>query len=475
MQAAFTAAEDGVLLITKPTTSYRVGPITVPSNIKIIVHPGTTIQANAGLGATDCLMVLDDVSNVEIYGYDTLFSISGTYTGETRHAFRIRGSSNIFLYGMQANSTGGDGFYIGVTATTKYCENVRLVDVTSDGSWRNGLSIISGKHIHVINPQFKNTDGISPEAGIDIEPNYDTEFLEDIRIINPYTESNTGVGINVTGKNLGASGSIDVIVENHRDVGSETAFFCNDGISGQDGRIKNVNAVYIDSVKMGIIVRDWPNDAAEVIIDTPYIENPNTAGSASVHLGNGINIYNMADDSAGTLGNVKILNPIIKDTGGSPKMTCGIYVKDFENGDANTSKIQIINPIELAGHTTVPIFFCGAGTVLDNDRLASLDHTANDTIEMSECYSVHTNSGAGGAITLTLDDDIVAGHPDITFVVKAAQNLIIDPEANSSIRPLNTSNGQYIVSNEIGARITLRRISSTIWYVLNSVGTWTNE
>ena len=69
-------------------------------------------------------------------------------------------------------------------------QNVRFNKCVCDNNRRNGMTIESGRGIFVTNSSFINTNGVSPEAGIDIEPYYGNQFLRDVFIDNCYFNKN---------------------------------------------------------------------------------------------------------------------------------------------------------------------------------------------------------------------------------------------------------------------------------------------
>jgi hypothetical protein len=103
-------------------------------------------------------------------------------------------------------------------------------------------------------------------------------------------------------------------------------------------------------------------------------------------------------------------------------------------------------------------------------------HTANDTLKVGEIGTIHTNEGAAGAITLTLPAATVGLHYD--FVVKAAQELRIDPNGTETISlPTGAQQaaGKYIGADAIGEFIRIACVKAGEWTTLGSIGTWTAE
>jgi hypothetical protein len=88
----------------------------------------------------------------------------------------------------------GDGFYVAGA------EDVRLCAVTADANRRQGLSIIAVDGLLVLNSVFANTHGTRPGAGIDFEPNEESQTIANVRVEGSKFLNNEGAGILVAGK-----------------------------------------------------------------------------------------------------------------------------------------------------------------------------------------------------------------------------------------------------------------------------------
>lgn len=76
-----------------------------------------------------------------------------------------------------------------------YRNEVHLKNSKFDNNRRNGIVIESGKGISVSKCVIINTNGISPEAGIDIEPYFGNNFLKDVVVERCYSSNNRQGGI----------------------------------------------------------------------------------------------------------------------------------------------------------------------------------------------------------------------------------------------------------------------------------------
>lgn len=104
-------------------------------------------------------------------------------------------------------------------------------------------------------------------------------------------------------------------------------------------------------------------------------------------------------------------------------------------------------------------------------------HTADDTLTAAESGSVHTNTGAAGAIALTLPAATVGLR--FRFYVGAAQELRINPDGTETISLPSTgvagAAGKYLTANAVGETVELACCQAGTWAVFGFTGTWTAE
>ena len=121
-------------------------------------------------------------------------------------------SDTVSVRGVHIAETGGDGVYLALV------RSVELRDVTTDGAYRNGLSIISARQLLVIGCRFLNTSGTPPEAGIDIEPNHvkpgrQPERLDRIVLRDFEARHNRGAGLSFSTSKLTAADALNITVD----------------------------------------------------------------------------------------------------------------------------------------------------------------------------------------------------------------------------------------------------------------------
>jgi hypothetical protein len=183
----------GVPQVVVPLGEYVLTePLSIPSGMTILCAEGTTFVAAEGAfkGTHDCLIDMIGTANTTIIGcaFKMRRDDYGVYAfpkpdyepSESRHAINILGAKNIRLTNIRADFSGGDGIFIGSTGPSSArvpSENIFIKDSVTDSNLRQGISIVSAKGVLIEDCVFSNTKGSSPQAGIDIEPEY-RDFVE---------------------------------------------------------------------------------------------------------------------------------------------------------------------------------------------------------------------------------------------------------------------------------------------------------
>jgi len=123
----------------------------------------------------------------------------------------------------------------------------------------------------------------------------------------------------------------------------------------------------------------------------------------------------------------------------------------------------------------------GDGAVLEvlrqNEPGGNITHHAGDaTLTRSQRNSVHTNLGAGAAVTLTLPQDAVAGDR-FYFNAMAAQELRVDPGAAGAIyiSGAKQTDNKYVSFDDEAEHLTLTADGNGDWVAGPSTGTFTVE
>ncbi|MBD2768005.1 right-handed parallel beta-helix repeat-containing protein [Hymenobacter sp. BT664] len=208
-------------IVVKNTGSpWIVQPITIfnKSNKTIIFDYGVTLKAKSGAFADTyaTLLKLNTCANFKIIGYGATFEMikSEYLDGEFRHAIDLTDCNNISISGLLVKDSGGDGLILmGWEGGQYFCNNVRITDCVFDNNKRQGCSIISAKNVFIENCTFSNTKGTPPGSGIDIEPDSEDEFVENIQIRKCKFTNNFGPGLSFGFYKLTSASRISVSVD----------------------------------------------------------------------------------------------------------------------------------------------------------------------------------------------------------------------------------------------------------------------
>ena len=213
----------GLVLVPAMGSPWVTDPLLVRSHTTIVLQEGAEIVSRRGAFQRndDSLLKLKDVQDVTIQGYGArLLMRKSDYRrqpyekSEWRHAIELYGCSDIRILGLRADSSGGDGVYLGSGDTQNYNRNVLLKDLVLSDHFRQAISVISAEDLRIENVEMAFTEGTPPSAGIDFEPNYPDERITRCVLSRCVIRSNRGAGISVVlGKMDATSRDVDIRVE----------------------------------------------------------------------------------------------------------------------------------------------------------------------------------------------------------------------------------------------------------------------
>lgn len=191
-----------ILINEKGLTLRSNSVVYFPENAKIILKTNNFGQYE--------ILRIHDVDNVKVYFPNIVgdrYSHMGT-TGEWGMGISIRGTNNVLIYGAKVEKCWGDGIYLGISPVTNSVinNNVLIKKSIVDDNRRNGMSIISAQNSIFENFIASNTFGTAPNAGIDIEPDANTDIIKNLTFNNILAFNNDVHGFlfvlsNLYGKN----------------------------------------------------------------------------------------------------------------------------------------------------------------------------------------------------------------------------------------------------------------------------------
>lgn len=208
LQAAINSGVK-TLIIDKQKSEWITCPLRCVSNQEIILEEGTVVLAKKGefKGTGDSLFSISRCENVVIRGEKqdggksavlrmrkADYHTDAYVQAEWRHGLNIKSSNHILVQDLTIEFTGGDGIYLGVSQKGVPCRNVVIRRVDCNENNRQGISVISAENLLIEDVVMRNTNGTAPEAGIDFEPNNDSEVLKNCVMRNCVCEQNAGDG-----------------------------------------------------------------------------------------------------------------------------------------------------------------------------------------------------------------------------------------------------------------------------------------
>jgi len=334
-----------------PAGTYNVRPLYIPANSSVVLDAGAVIQATAGYGENDHLLNISDVQNVSISGTpgQSIFRMrKAEYTsGEFRHCLAIEGATNVTIGGIQCNDSGGDGAYIG-EGRQGYSANIKILNSGFDNNRRQGLSLISGRDIVITNCTFSNTSGTAPSAGIDIEPNQTSDFLQDIVIDHSSSTGNEGSGLVFGIQRLNASSPpISIKVSNFKsERNEESGFYATNEQEGATysapGSILITDSSSNFDRKYGAIASYWEAGGASLTFQGLTVLNAN---GWKKNIDNAAITVKRGGGAVHPMGNVHFLGTSIVDTLGN----LGVYFTVYDWSNIGITQFQFLNSRQLEG------------------------------------------------------------------------------------------------------------------------------
>lgn len=260
------------------------------SNKTLIIADSVVIEAKSD-AFTDThafLFTIEEKSNIHIIGDNATFrmKIDEYLDGEWRHCISICSCDSVYIEGVYLERSGGDKIYLGITSSGNTNNNITIKNVTCNGNARQGISIISGKHILIDGCSLKNTgqynsSGLAssgPFAGIDFEPNNADEMLQDIIVRNCTFENNRRRSVLFAFSNFDdSSDSVSISLENNTITSDDQngIFFAELTSAKLQGQVKITHTTVSNTHENGLIFRNWRAGNLDVIITDCNIDASN--------------------------------------------------------------------------------------------------------------------------------------------------------------------------------------------------------
>jgi len=471
------ALDSGAGIVTIKKGTYMIDAVTklvVPSNIKLVFEEGAILKAITNSSGSYAILFIAG-TNVTVDGAH-LIGERLTHTGVTGEAgFGITTSgSNIKILNGVFEECWGDGVYIGNGAHDVFVSNCEFKH-----NRRMGLTITNAWRVWVKDCYAYNSVGTAPQSGFAIEPDVNTDTIDDITFENCVTDSCTGgfgfyCNLNTF---TGADKNINIKYIKCKDKLSATGLnIANVKTSANilNGQILVDSFVSDSSVQAGIQVFNYQAVRTPLLrILNPTIINTNT-GANTITYGAAINVDRGPSADVAPMGNMIIEGAASIDTRVTKLTRATIFATDAQSIDFQDAIFK--DPIRVDSDSLTPVVTFYNWKVRDANRILTyLNATQFNYTVGTYGISFLNNLGSVVAITpYTLNQTVNIDCP-MTFRNDESVGLRITPPIGCKILPLSTVAGKYIQTTVIGASVTIRRFSSTIYYIENLYGTWTVE
>ncbi|MFM0630087.1 hypothetical protein [Paraburkholderia xenovorans] len=279
LQKAVDSSVGKTLVITGPCRIDAQG-LHMRNNSRVRFAPGASLkllphdtQNYEVIRIWDVRHVL--LENPRVDGSKELNTVTG---GEWGMGISIAGSTDVTILSPNTTNCWGDGIYIANSFGNglPYSSDIRVMNHYASGCRRQGVSIISGRNILFDHPVWENIAGTLPSAGLDIEPNANTDVIENIRIVNPTTR-HCQFGILVYLEALPGSREkyVSVVISGHKDEDSREAAYSVSGLATKGrivtGYITSNSPTWVRPRRDAFVSTDYDRAGPKIDITNPTI------------------------------------------------------------------------------------------------------------------------------------------------------------------------------------------------------------
>ena len=427
---------------------------------KLILNNGATIKAIPNSEEHYEIIYINNVHNVEICG-GTIEGDRSTHTGATGEWGQcisiIGGSDKIYIHDINLKNAWGDGIYFNT------CSNVTTSRVHVDNARRNGYSLIAVTNFLSEDDFIENTNGTAPQSGVDIEPNTSANVLDNIVFNRLSTKNNANKGFIIAfGNTIENTTPYNITINDMFSDGDDCGVYFEIKSTSTTGILTVNNPTVINSKRWGIASSNYNYSTNfKIVIDQPIVKNYATAQTST----NG-GIY-FQSESGHEGGDVFIKNPIVTTTSTYSATQTASITLTGRGASYPWHYFVVEDPLDLGG-LGITIGQSTNLNVSDKLELTRLDITANTTLK-NDYHSLVTNAGANGTVRATIAQNTTVKNQTITFRVVEDQTMTLR-FTDQYIYPLSSSISQDVTLSGVGSSVTIKKISDTVWNVINSVG-----
>ena len=386
--------------------------LNLKSNMTFAMDAGAEIKLMAnGSGYYEILNVAN-AQNVTITG-GTITGDRATHTGTagaSGFGIQVWNSKNVTIDGVTARNCWGDGFFVnGTNGTTT--QDVTIQNCTADNNRRQGFSICDLNGGTVTGSTFINTNGVSPQGGIDMEPYDSAQTVSNITISdNTFRNNYSGVE---AGGSAGSVSNVTIsgnVIESSRGSGfwidSSRSFVISSNIVRNNGgpgiELRGCSGFNLNGNQV------YGNQVSGIWLTAGY--NTSTVSTSStIHYntvtGNARNGIELTDGST----NNSVLSNNIWGNGGQPIYKDGtsnntIAGNSFDpNNPVDVPQLSSVSPTSGAVGSSATLTGSGFGSTQGTSYVSFGTVKATDYTSWSDTQVVcRVPSGASGSPAVTL-------------------------------------------------------------------------
>ena len=448
----FVLIPKGTYLVKTNTTDR----LSVPSNRRITFDDGAILKGINENEATSSILLLNNVHDITIIGgelYGDRESNTKTAAG-AGNGLQITHCTNVTIENLYIHHCFTDGCYV-LDLTGGYFDNCNFAN-----NGRMGHTITCAKNVTLHNCVASNSNRISPMRGFGLEPNYDTDIIENViyDTCTAIADANT-VGSDCFYFNL------NNIATNHDPINlvyrNCTAINGGMFMGASEPSEKLIGSVLIDhfvsiNAKLAIFnVGKYAYDkSCRIVIDEPLAINGNTSGASN---SSGDFLYSSADDSTKTYGNITINHALMRD-GGNLRKFMQLWT-NVENVVVNGGEFaRIVAPDKVKYIGEFP------------DSVLNIDTTGTYTLDVRNVNLANNTETTHTAAFRTG----IAKNTEC-MITKTGSGTDCFQLTGCTVRGRTTGDNPFFTTETPGAFIRLKFVDTNVAYIveISSDSDWT--
>ena len=208
IQEALNTPDVSKVIIDRLDRPWRITSVKIPSNRHIVLEKGVSIigeeLSRTVKKADGSMFVISKAANIIIEGLgekpeDCHIGKFSTREERRRRGTRYGGNAvgiegrNVLIKNVSLSYNNNDGCTVGGQFSPS--RQLWFDNVLFDGNFRQGMSVINGRRMYLRKCVFSNTDGDAPMAGVDFEPVYPSEYVNEIYFMDCVFSKNGGGGL----------------------------------------------------------------------------------------------------------------------------------------------------------------------------------------------------------------------------------------------------------------------------------------